>query len=148
MNNITYIKDFTEWKKDFKFYVPIRVRFSETDMFGHVNNVSAFIYFEQARIDFFKDRRLFMNFDDPNISGVPVVADLQCDFHKQMFFDDQIKLYVKVATIGRTSLDIHYMAINEQDDICLTGRGRIVYINRHTGKPMPLTDDIVQKLTN
>lgn len=148
MNGITYVEDFAKWKKEFTFYVPIRVRFSETDMFGHVNNVSAFIYFEQARIDFFKDRGLFMNFNEPDVTGVPVVADLQCDFHKQMFFDDEIKLYVKANSVGRTSVDIHYMAVNERDDICLTGRGRIVYINRHTGKPMPLTDEMKQRLTS
>ncbi|HLS06358.1 MAG TPA: thioesterase family protein [Bacillota bacterium] len=148
MKNITYIEDFAKWRNEFMFYIPIHVRFSETDMFGHVNNTSAFIYFEQARIEFFKDRGLFTNFNDPEINGVPVVADLQCDFHKQMYFDEKIKLYVKANSIGKTSLDLHYLATNENDDVCLTGRGRIVYMNRHTGKPKPLTSDIKQKLMN
>jgi acyl-CoA thioester hydrolase len=35
--------------------VPVRVRFCETDMAGHVNNTSYFIYLEEARGKFFED---------------------------------------------------------------------------------------------
>lgn len=147
MEHVSYIKDFYRWKQEFSFYTSIRVRFSETDMFGHVNNVSAFIYFEQARIDFFKEKDLFLDFKEPSTKGVPVVADLQCDFHRQIFFDETIKLYVKANNIGKTSIDLHYMAVNSEEKICLTGRGRIVYMNRRTGKPMELTAEIKEKLS-
>jgi len=113
-------------------------------MFGHVNNVSPFIYFEQARIEFLKKLGLFKNLDQNG--GIPIVADLQCDFHKQMFFDDEIKLYVKVAHIGNTSFDIHYMAVTENNDISLTGRGRMVYVNPGTGKPVPLSESMKSQL--
>ena len=36
-------------------YNPVKVRFGEVDMFGHVNNVVAFTYFEEARIALFKE---------------------------------------------------------------------------------------------
>lgn len=146
MKHVAYIEDYQSWKEAFSFYIPIRVRFSETDMFGHVNNVSAFIYFEEARIEFFKAHGLFVNFNEPDVKGVPVVADIQCDFHRQMYFGDEIKLYVKAHHLGKTSIDLHYLAINEQQDVCLTGRGRIVHIDRYTGKPLPLTDEIKEKL--
>lgn len=41
--------------KWFLFYNPVKVRFGEVDMFGHVNNVVAFTYFEEARIALFKE---------------------------------------------------------------------------------------------
>lgn len=41
--------------KWFSFYNPVKVRFGEVDMFGHVNNVVAFTYFEEARIALFKE---------------------------------------------------------------------------------------------
>ncbi|WP_369678806.1 acyl-CoA thioesterase [Planococcus faecalis] len=34
---------------------PVQVRFSETDMFGHVNNTVPIAYFEFARIEFMKE---------------------------------------------------------------------------------------------
>lgn len=35
----------------------IRTRYCESDALGHINNVSYFIYFEQARVDFFAGQR-------------------------------------------------------------------------------------------
>lgn len=144
MGAIPYIEDFEEWKSEFSFYIPIKVRFSETDMFGHVNNVSAFIYFEEARIEFLKSKGLFS--DPQTEQAIPVVADLQCNFLKQMYFDMTIRLYVKVARVGTSSFDIHYMALNEEDHICLTGRGRLVSIDKETGKALPLKEKMKQKL--
>ncbi|MDY0408605.1 acyl-CoA thioesterase [Virgibacillus soli] len=144
MKNISYIEDYTKWKADFKFCIPINVRFSETDMFGHVNNVSPFIYFEEARIAYMKEIGLFSLDDQPE--GIPVVADLQCDYHRQMYFQNQLQLFVKTNTVGKTSFDIHYMAVNEKEELCLTGRGRIVYVNPSTGKPVQLDDEMIQRL--
>ncbi|MGX1763068.1 hypothetical protein ACWIG5_40310, partial [Streptomyces lydicus] len=31
---------FQEWKTSFSFFNEVSVRFSETDMFGHMNNVT------------------------------------------------------------------------------------------------------------
>ncbi|WP_217586897.1 acyl-CoA thioesterase [Lentibacillus saliphilus] len=144
MKSIAYIENMATWREEFSFSIPIKIRFSETDMFGHVNNVSAFTYFEEARIEFLKSLNLFSKETEQN--GVPVVADLQCDYHKQMYFDDRINVYVKAHQVGTTSVDLHYMAINAVDAICLTGRGRLVYVNRHTGKPVPLNDDVKRLL--
>ncbi|HLS61144.1 MAG TPA: acyl-CoA thioesterase, partial [Virgibacillus sp.] len=125
MKSIAYIDDLEQWKEGFSFYIPVNIRFSETDMFGHVNNVSPFIYFEEARIEYLKSLGFFMqNNENEGNEGIPIVADLQCDYHQQIFFNEQLKMYVKVNHMGTTSLDIHYMALNEQDRICLTGRGR------------------------
>jgi|SRR5699024_4979781 len=144
MSKISYITNIDEWKKEFVFSNETRIRFSETDMFGHMNNVSPFIYFEEARINFLKEVGLFDIFHD--VTGVPVVADLQCDFHRQLYFDQSIRTYVKAAHIGHTYLDLHYMVLNEQNEIVLTGRGRIVHVDKKTGKPLALTDDMKDKL--
>lgn len=143
--NIAYITDLEEWRKGFKFYIPIKIRFSETDMFGHVNNVSPFIYFEEGRIEFFKKTGIFGGLEK-DVETIPVVADLQCDYHKQMYFNHDIDLYVKVNDIGTSSFDVHYMALNEQEEICLTGRGRIVQVNPVSGKSVPLSEDTKAKL--
>ncbi|MBO8156392.1 MAG: acyl-CoA thioesterase [Bacillaceae bacterium] len=145
MGKVSYIEDFESWQRDFEFFIHVNVRFSETDMFGHVNNVSPFIYFEEARIGFFHSIGLFGDMDMKQ-DRVPVVADLQCDYHRQMYFGDRLKLYVKADEIGKTSVDIHYMCLNQNQELCVTGRGRIVQINPKTGKPVPFTDEQKEKL--
>lgn len=145
MSKVNYIQNFDEWKADFRFYIPITVRFSETDMFGHVNNRAPFIYFEEGRIAFMKAAGIFSELSTKSDS-IPVVADLQCDFHRQMFFGDELKLYVKVNEIGKSSFDIHYLMMNQHGEDCITGRGRIVQIDPKTGKSLPLTDEMKKKL--
>ncbi|MBP1968829.1 acyl-CoA thioester hydrolase [Virgibacillus natechei] len=134
-----------KWRSEFSFFIPIKIRFSETDMFGHVNNVSPFIYFEEARIEFLKSMSVFDDIKQEDTS-IPVVADLQCDYHKQMFFDDYINLFVKANYVGSTSIDIHYMALDKDEQVSLTGRGRLVYVEPKTGNPISLTDSMKEEL--
>ncbi|HEX6594571.1 MAG TPA: thioesterase family protein [Bacillota bacterium] len=143
MKEISYIKDFDQWRSSFSFSTRVRIRFSETDLFGHMNNVSTFIYFEEARIEFLKSMGLFGNDYE---SGIPIVADLQCDYLTQVFFDEQISVFVKAADVGTTSFDLHYMAVNEREEICFTGRGRLVFIEPKSGKPIPLPQSMKRKL--
>jgi len=110
-------------------------------MYGHLNNTVPFIYFEHARIEFLKEIRLMNNWLDPKGENFPVVADLQCDFLKQVFFDEKLKIFVKAATVGNSSVDIHYMAKNSKDDIVFTGRGTMVQIGRQTGKGVAWSEE-------
>lgn len=144
MNKVNYINDFSTWKKGFEFYTPIYIRFSETDMFGHMNNISPLIYFEEARIKFYQSLNIYSDIDNP--TEFPIVADIQCDYHKQVYFDQDIKIYVKIASIGNSSFDMHYLAVDETDDVCFTGRGRIVNIDAKTGRPVQLQKQVRQVL--
>ena len=49
----SYIEDPQIWASEFTFSVQVPVRFSETDMFGHVNNTVVFTYLEYARISIY-----------------------------------------------------------------------------------------------
>lgn len=144
MRKIAYIENFESWKDEFTFSVDIKIRFSETDMFGHMNNVSPFIYFEEARIEFLKHIGLFTKMSGTDT--IPIVADLQCDYHKQVFFGDTLKMFVKTNSIGRTSLDVHYMALDGKGDVCLTGRGSMVNVEPKSGRPQPLSNMEKKKL--
>lgn len=142
MSKIAYIENMEEWKEEFIFSSPINVRFSETDMFGHLNNTVPFAYFEQARIEYFKSLGMMQDWVDTKHETIPVVADLQCDFLNQVFFDEKLDIKVKAHRIGNSSVDIHYLGVREDGVPCFTGRGTIVQISRITGKPVAWTDEM------
>ncbi|MGN1402526.1 MAG: acyl-CoA thioesterase [Bacillus sp. (in: firmicutes)] len=144
MSRISYIEDMEKWQVGFSFSHPISVRFSETDMFGHLNNTVPFTYFELARIEYFKYLNLMQDWLNTNKETIPVVADLQCDFIRQVFFDEKIDLYVKATRIGNSSVDLHYMAKNPDGHLLFTGRGTIVQISKLTGRPVAWSEDIKQ----
>lgn len=138
-----YIKDFDEWKRGFVFSTDIKIRFSETDMFGHVNNVSPFIYFEEARTDYFNSLEYLL---DDSSESIPIVADLQCDYQRELYFGNKLKVYVKVESAGTSSIDIHYLGLNEKEEVCLTGRGALVNVNPKTKKAVPLSEELKRKM--
>lgn len=133
----SYIEDFQKWKQEFFFSAPVQVRFSETDMFGHVNNTVPIAYFEFARIEFMKSMGLMQRWLEAGNELFPVVADMQVDFLQQVFFDEKLEVHVKVARVGTSSADIHYWTVNEKEETCFTGRGVIVQISKQTGKGHP-----------
>lgn len=134
VKQIHYIENFKDWESTFSFYIPVKVRFGETDMFGHMNNGVAFTYFELARIEFFKELGFMQEWVHELSETMIVVADLQCNFLKQVFFDENLKVYVKAENVGNSSLDLHYMVKNETGEICLVGRGAMVQASKKTGK--------------
>lgn len=138
----SYVGDYEKWVEEFQFFIEVRVRFSETDMYGHMNNTVSFTYFEQARIDYFRHLGVLMpSAIDENVKGIPIVADLQCDYVRQVFFDDVLRIYTKVAQVGNSSMDLHYLAKNQRDEVCFTGRGTIVQMDPKTGKSVPISEE-------
>jgi acyl-CoA thioester hydrolase len=146
VNKVSYIEDFSSWQKDFTFFHTISIRFSETDMFGHLNNTVPFTYFEEARIEFLNDKGFMGDWVSNKIDAIPVVADLQCDYLKPVFFGETLKLYVKANKVGNSSVDIHYMAVNQKEELCLVGRGTMVQMSTITGKGVPWSEEEKIKL--
>ncbi|MEK4028618.1 thioesterase family protein [Pseudobacillus sp. FSL P4-0506] len=146
MKKFSYIEDFEQWQKGFSFFHPIKVRFSETDMFGHLNNTVPFVYFEEARIEFLAARGLKDEWLSQKSESIPVVADLQCDFLEQVFFGEKLSIGVKVDSFGRSSCDIHYKGTTEDGRVCFVGRGTLVQISPKTGKAISFTTELKEKL--
>lgn len=142
----SYIDDLDTWVKEFTFSTQVRVRFSETDMFGHLNNTVPFTYFEFARIEFLKHVSV-ATWSKQTTDNILVVADLQCDFLKQVFFDELLTISVKSAKVGNSSIDLHYLTSNEKGEPVFVGRGTVVQINKQTGKPVAWTEEERQVLS-
>ncbi|MCO0597258.1 acyl-CoA thioesterase [Peribacillus butanolivorans] len=146
MNRISYIDNIKEWGSDFSFKHEIKVRFSETDMFGHLNNTVPFTYFEEARIEYFNSMGFMKDWTSDGSNEIPVVADLQCDYIQQVFFNDQLMIHVKAARVGNSSVDIHYMGTKQDGSVCLTGRGTIVQVSKTTGNPIPWPEEMKERM--
>ncbi|WP_033544093.1 acyl-CoA thioesterase [Planococcus sp. CAU13] len=136
-----YINDFEQWKQEFTYSAQVQVRFSETDMFGHVNNTVPITYFEFARIEYMKRLGLMQQWLKGDGDLFPVVADMQVDYTQQVYFDEVLDVYVKAASLGRSSVDLHYWVVNDKGETCFTGRGAMVQISKATGKGHPWTPE-------
>ncbi|MGF9713357.1 acyl-CoA thioesterase [Paenibacillus sp. JMULE4] len=138
MKTISFVQpDPQSWLEKFHFSIPIKVRYCETDLLGHVNNVSYFMYFEQGRIEYFE--HLALTEDLFNDKTVSVVANLECQYLASIYLRDPLKLHIRTANIGRSSLDLEYaLAVNGQ--LKAAGRGTIVLVDTNSGKSTPIPD--------
>lgn len=139
MKKTTFVQpDPQSWLDTFHFSIPIKIRYCETDMLGHVNNVSYFMYYEQGRIEYFEN----LGLTDELFSekAVSVVADLECQYIAQMYLKDPLTLHVKVAEMGRSSMDVQY-AIVVNGELKAAGRGAIVLIDTKSGKSKPIPEE-------
>ncbi len=141
MKRVSYIEDIETWLGEFSYFNPIWVRFSETDMYGHMNNVVPFIYFEETRTKFLAHLGFMDEWTKKDSAVGVIVADLQCDFLAEVFFGETIKVGVKAATVGRSSVDLHYVGVRENGKPVFVGRGTMVQINRVTHKGEEWSED-------
>lgn len=119
----------------------LRVRFSDTDMLGHVNNASYLSYLEEARIQFFEDL---------GITEVPlIVASIKADFRTQAFFRQNLTIETAIRRVGNSSFDfVNRIKDSEKEQTIFEALTTIVHFNYKTQKSETIPDDLRQKLSS
>lgn len=121
----------------------VRTRFCETDALGHVNNVSFFIYFEQARVDFFIDTGVIKDIDNWSF----VAASVRCDFRKQAYVHQQLDVQTTVSRLGRSSLTLKHQIIDQlSGDLIAEGEDILVHFDFDLQQSTPLREDQIELL--
>lgn len=111
----------------------VNIRFSDIDLFGHVNNAVYLTYFEEARIKFF-DEIVDYGYDWSN-QGV-ILARFKIDFTLPVHFKEEVYIKTKCCRIGNKSFDLLYemFKIKEHKEIILNTATSVMvmydYINK------------------
>ncbi len=95
----------------FKHKIPIQIRFKDLDDMGHVNNANHLSYIELARVKYFQE--VFVIGTDWNKQDGLILARVEIDFIKPVFFNDKIFVYTRCSRIGKKSFDLSFMIIKE-----------------------------------
>lgn len=143
----TIIKpDAESWLKKFRFGTEARVRICETDMLGHVNNVTNFIYYEQARVDYFRELELLEPIMKSNDIYF-VTADIYCQYLSEIYFGELLDVKIRTSEIRNKSMDFEYAIIRkEKNEIASTAKGAVVFVDKNTGKATKIPDFIYNKI--
>ena len=87
----------------FNFFHPVEVRYGDLDPQGHVNNAKHLTYFEQARIAYMIELRLFTKDQSFMEIGI-ILADVHITYLAPVYFGEQIKVGVHAAKLGNKSM--------------------------------------------
>lgn len=117
-----------------RFRVPLR--FTDIDAMGHVNHARYLAFCEEHRTRMFA--RMDSQCSDGSMSVGAVVARLECNFYRQIFYDyGEVEVACSVTDIGRSSFTLRYQ-IRGDSALCAELLAVIVRVDKR-GQPQLLT---------
>ena len=129
------------------------VRFSDVDVYGHVNNVKYFEYYQEARIEFI--RTLVpddgaMSLFEASSTERQVVARIDVDYRRPILFRPEPYLVETwVTRIGTSSYDLACRIVDapgDQGTVYSNAEVRLVAFDVATQRSRPLGDLVRQRL--
>lgn len=120
------------------YSIPIELRFSDLDAYGHVNSALYFTYLETARVKLFDDF-----FREVTSLGIfTVVARAECDFKMPIMLYDKVIVTLWIAKMGRSSFEIEYRLHDDNEKIYATARTTMVCFDNVKKMTVPLPEGI------
>jgi acyl-CoA thioester hydrolase len=128
------------------FSCEIPVRWGDMDSYGHVNNAMYMRYMEEARVQLLA--KMGATMDGSGID--PVIINTGCTFMRPVVYPDTLRLDCFVSEPGRSSFMTRYEIYSASDTLnpVSNGYSKVVWMDHHSGKSVPLPDEIRAQLEN
>lgn len=126
---------------EFPVVTTLPVQWGEQDMFGHVNNIIYFRWFESARIEYL-DRVGLSYFMEQEKIG-PILAAIGCNYRRQLTFPDTVDIGSRITRIGRSSLTMtHGLWSRASQSLIADGDSTIVVFDYTSQRSVPVPDKV------
>jgi acyl-CoA thioester hydrolase len=133
--------------RDFPVHWPVLTRWTDNDMFGHLNNAVYYELFDTAINAWINTRS---GIDPLTVSTLGVVAESGCRFFAEVGFPEPLAVGLAVARLGRTSVT-YRLGVFRTDQpsapVAAVGHWVHVYVDRSSRRPVPIPDPIRALLT-
>ena len=122
----------------YKAFRSITTRWMDNDVYGHVNNVVYYSWFDTA-----VNRLLVVNgllaIHEGDVIGL--VAETGCRYFSPTAFPDEIQAGVRVAHVGTSSVRYEIgLFRNKEEEAAAVGYFVHVYVDRETKRPVTVDD--------
>ncbi|HMC67331.1 MAG TPA: thioesterase family protein [Gemmataceae bacterium] len=129
----------------FPVVVEQAVIWGDMDSYRHVNNTVYFRYFENARLEYFRQLDWFEYEKETGIG--PILAATQARFRKPLTYPDRIWITARVSDIGDDRFTLDHRIISEQlEDVATEGQGTIVTFHYGEGKKVPVPEELRRRI--
>ncbi len=123
-------------REDFHYFLPITTRWMDNDLYGHVNNVVYYAYFDTVANTFLIEQG---GLDIHRGEIIGLVVNSQCSYREAVAFPDQLQGGLRVNRIGNSSVQWGigiFKAGNERASA--HGTFTHVFVERETRSPTPI----------
>ena len=125
---------------DFPHLLAIPTRWMDNDVYGHVNNVVYYSYFDTVINRFLIEAGGL----DPQAGEVVGMAvETGCRFHRSLAFPDTVQAGLAIGRLGSTSVRYEIGIFrNDENDACADGHFVHVFVARASQRPVPIPGPI------
>jgi acyl-CoA thioester hydrolase len=121
---------------DYRHFQPIITRWHDNDVYGHVNNVTYYSYFDTAVNTY------LIEVGGLDIHGgevVGFVVSSACDYFASIAFPEHIEIGLRVGKLGNSSVQYELAVFKAgEEDACAAGRFVHVFVDRASNQPVAI----------
>jgi acyl-CoA thioester hydrolase len=131
-------------RTDFPFLWHTQTRWADNDMYGHVNNVVYYSFFDSA-----VNQLLIQHcaFHPQTAAQIGLVVQSSCQFLQEMSYPETIGIAVAIQKIGTSSLHYNLAIFKEhQEEPIALGQFVHVFVDRITRKSTPISNEMRRAL--
>jgi len=133
-------------RHQYAFIFPIQTRWADNDLYGHVNNVTYYSYFDTAANALLIQKA---GFDIHHSPIIGLVVSSSCNFMQELSYPEIIEVGVAIEKIGNSSL-IYDLAIFKQGQDHASAQGNFVhvFVERTHKKSTPIPSEMRDALVH
>lgn len=130
------MRDTAKRREHFRHFLPITTRWADNDVYGHVNNVVFYQWFDTVVNEFLIARGTL---DIHDGSAIGLVVETHCNYFSPVAFPEPITAGLCVVQLGKSSVR-YEVGIFRADDAIASAQGHFVhvYVDRVTRQPTPI----------
>ncbi|MEP9352412.1 thioesterase family protein [Xanthobacter sp. KR7-65] len=124
----------------FRHILPITTRWMDVDVYGHVNNVVYYSYFDTVVNEHLVSAGLL----DPQTSPViGLVVETRCVYFRSLTYPAPVMAGLRVTKLGTSSVR-YQIALFQGEDPSAAAQGHFVhvYVERASQRPVPIPDPV------
>lgn len=121
-------------RRDFRHFLPITTRWMDNDVYGHVNNVVYYSYFDTVVNEYLIRAGVL---DVEHGATIGLVVETQCNYFSPLVFPEQVEAGLCVGRIGTSSVR-YEVGLFKQGEPQAAAQGHFVhvYVDRATRRPV------------
>ena len=121
---------------DYRVFYPISTRWSDNDIYGHVNNVTYYSYFDTAANRYLIEEG-GLDISDGTIVGY--VVNSGCEYHAPLTYPEPIEAGLRVDRLGSSSVQYGLAIFREGEDRAVAnGHFVHVFVDRAANRSVPI----------
>ena len=130
---------------DYRYFLPIGTRWMDNDVYGHVNNVTYYSYFDTVANHFLIQEG---GLDIHTSPVIALVVESMCSYRAPVAYPDQLSAGLRVDKLSARSV-VWGTAIFTADDTTAVAHGHFVhvFVDRESRKAVPIPDRVRDALS-